>query len=319
MAMTDPVVPNPRPSTPEPSAGPKKSKLVAASAADIVGSDFGHPGYRAIGGAADTRNADYTYAAGDVIGYIAQVGATDPIGFETLTAATWHCIGWLDSSGGIFTLARTTKDVGAAGSLSAIRTVITGGTKTLQVTCLEALNPYARALYDDVPTSALAPATRTDAASGTTSGSAVVTDTHALVTDVGSTVVGTGIPTIPAPTIISVVPGTSFTMSANATATGSVAVTVNSNITSYVLPEVPADNRYCVLLDTIDGSKAMRLFAPNAKVTGRGTDQVQQADIEMLQLTFTFYPTTIDGVRGELKRYVQYPTGEIPADFSMTA
>ena len=37
----------------------------------------------------------------------------------------------------------------------------------------------------------------------------------------------------------------------------------------------------------------MRLYAPFAKVTARGNHQVQQGDIIMTDLTFTFYPGTI--------------------------
>lgn len=308
--MSDSTPEAPVPSAPAFSRPKSKAGLVAA---DIVGDRFG-----VIGGAADTRNADYTYAAGDVIAYVAAVGVTDPVGFETLTAATWHCVGWIDTSGGVFNLSQTTKDIGAAGSRSAIRTVITGGTKTLQFTALEPLNPFARALYDDVPVSTLKPGSRVDAGAGTTSASNVVTDTSVLVTDIGASVSGTGIPA--GATIVSVVSGTSFVMSGVATATStSIALTVNSNVSSYVLPEVPNDNRYAVLLDTVDGSKAMRLFSPNGKITARGNDQVQQADAEMLQMTFTFYPSMIDGIRGELKRYIQYPPGEVPADFSLTS
>jgi len=319
MADEKPSLPNPTPTDETPSvlvaAGKTKSKAGLATAEFVDRSGLG---YRAIGGAADTRNADYTYAAGDVIAYVAQVGVTDPVGFETLLPAVWHCIGWLDTAGGIFSFARTTKDIGAAGSLAAIRTVTTGGTKTLQFTALEALNPYTRALYDDVPVASLAPVSRVDAGSGTTSLSATVTDTNALVTDIGASVSGTGIPA--GAYIVSVTSGTSFVMSAPATATSAtVAVTVASNVSKYVMPEVPLDNRYAVLLDTVDGSKAMRFFAPNGKITARGNDQVQQADAEMLQMTFQFYPAMIDGIRGEVKRYVQYPPGEIPADFSLTA
>lgn len=277
--------------------------------------------YGAIGGAQDTRNADNTYAAGDVIAYIAALGTAPPAGFETLSTP-WKCLGWLDTSGGVFALSHSTKDIGAAGSLSAIRTVVTGGTKTLQFTALEALNPYTRALYDDVPVTALAPAQRVDAGSGVTSGSAVVTDTSAATTDVGSTVTGTGIPANT--TVVSVSAGVSLTLSAVATATSATeSITVVAGISRYVLPEVPGDNRYAVLLDTVDGNKAMRLFSPNGKVTARGNDQVQQADTENLQMTFTFYPSTItlpgqSPVRGELARYIQYIPGEMPASFSMT-
>lgn len=287
-------------------------------AADIIGGgDQFAARFGAVEGSVqDQRNADYTYAAGDVIAYVAPLLTPAPVGFETL-ASPWHCMGWQDTSGGIFSLSHTTKDIGAAGSLSAIRTIVTGGTKTLQVTCLEALNQYSRALYDDVPVASLAPAVRTDGATVST-GTAVVTDTTTKTTDLGATVTGTGIPA--GTTIASVTPGTSFTLSAPAIASGT-SVVVTQNYSAYVLPEVPADNRYCIILDTIDGTKAQRLYSPSAKVTARGNDQIQQADAESLQMTFTFYPTTITlggvSTRGELVRYVQYPSGEVPTAFTM--
>lgn len=267
--------------------------------------------------AADQRNADYTYAAGDCIAYIAAIGTTPPVGFELIQKEPWNCLGWLDSSGGVFALSHTTKDIGAAGSLSAIRTVITGGTKTLQVTALEALNPYARALYDDVPPTALQPTSRTDSV-GVTSGSTVITDTSLVLSDVNAVVTGTGIPSSTPTYITSVNSGVSAVLSAPvSTTTATENVLVTQGYSKYVLPEVPADNRYCLILDSIDGNKMQRLFAPSAKVTARGNDQIQQSDAEQLQLTFTFYPTTVLGVRGELVRYVGYPPTEVPTSFAL--
>lgn len=261
-------------------------------------------------GPADTRNAQNVYAAGDVVAYVAVLGTAPPVGFAQLSSSVWGCLGWLDTAGGIFNLNHTTKDVGAAGTLSAIRTIFTGGAKTLQITCLEALNPLVRALFDDVPLSTLAPTSRVDAGCGTTSGSATVTDASAAVGDVGSSVSGTGIPANA--TIISVSAGVSFTMSANATATGSASVTVTSANSVYVIPEIPQDNRYCLVLDTIDGANQVRMFAPMAKVTARGNDQIQQGDSENLQMTFTFYPASItyggNTSRGSLLRYINYGT-----------
>jgi Pectate lyase superfamily protein len=69
-------------------------------------------------------------------------------------------------------------------------------------------------------------ASRTDAACGTTSGSAVVTNVNARMYDVGATITGTGIPA--ATTVISAVDNTGWTLSANATASGSVSLTVAS-------------------------------------------------------------------------------------------
>ncbi|MCL2728805.1 MAG: phage tail protein [Actinomycetia bacterium] len=203
---------------------------------------------------ADIRNANFTYAAGDVLMYVAATGTEPPEGFEDLDGAVWKCLGWIDTTGGIFALTYTTKDIGACGSLSAIRTIVTGGTKTLQFQCLEPMNPYVRALFDDVPVEQIEP----DSGGG------------------GS-----------------------------------------SNVTGYVLPEVPLDNRYCFLMDSIDGVKQMRLFAPNGKITARANDQVQQADNENLQMTSTFYPDTIDGIRGTMKRIIGWDENDMPTDFSM--
>ena len=67
--------------------------------------------------------------------------------------------------------------------------------------------------------------------------------------------------------------------------------TANQSI--YIIPDPPGDNRYSLLFDSVDGVKKQRLFVPNAKVTARGNDQIQQADVELTDLTFTCYPGTI--------------------------
>lgn len=179
------------------------------------------------------------------------VSTAVPTGFEDLSTLTpsgsWKCLGWLDVSGYIFKNDETTKDISAAGTLSAIRTVLTGGMKTAQITCLEAMNPYVRSLYDDVP-----------------------------VFPVASS------PLKPSTTTL---------------------------IASYVIPDPPADNRYSMVFDTVDGTKKQRLFAPNVKVTARGDDVQQQADIEMMQFTFSFYPGMINQttpVVGVAKRYINF-------------
>jgi len=204
---------------------------------------------------AEVKNNSALFAAGDVVAYVATPSpalSTVPVGFEDLSTLTpansWRCLGWLDVSGYIFKLDETTKDIAAAGTLSSIRTILTGGQKSAQFTALEAMNPYVRALYDDVPvfpvaSSPLKPATAT-------------------------------------------------------------------LIASYIIPDPPADNRYAMVFDAIDGTKKQRLYAPNCKVTARGDDQQQQADIESLQFTVTFYPGTINqtggGVTGVAKRYINF-------------
>jgi hypothetical protein len=164
-----------------------------------------------------------------------------------VTGGTYVCLGWVDTSGYIFKLDETIKDVPAAGVLTPIRSILTGGSKSVQATFLEALNPHVRALYDDVPI----------------------------------------FPTASSPL-----------------------KPVSGTVASYVIPDPPDDNRYSLIFDSIDGDKSMRLYAPFAKVTARGNDQVQQADIESIDITWTFYPGIIDDgtdqVAGVAKRYIDY-------------
>jgi hypothetical protein len=183
------------------------------------------------------------YAAGDVIVWVGLPNsATPPIGFEDVStlgtgANAYRCLGWCDVAGYIFKLDETIKDIPAAGVLTPVRSILTGGIKTAQITFLEALNPYVRALYDDVP-----------------------------VFPVASSPLNP--PTTPP--------------------TG-----LGPNAAVYVIPDPPADNRYSLILDSIDGTKRQRLYAPFTKVTTRGNDQAQQGDIVMTDMTFTFYPGLI--------------------------
>jgi hypothetical protein len=190
------------------------------------------------------------YAAGDVMVWVGPPNTGCPLAFEDVTTLTGYaCGGWVDTSGYIFKLDETTKDIPAAGTLTPIRTILTGGSKSVQATLLEAINPTARALYDDVP----------------------------------------------------VFPLASSPLKPTATA---------PYVASYVIPDPPEDNRYSLIFDSIDGDKAMRLYAPFAKVTARGNDQIQQADVTSLDLTWTFYPGIIDDgtdqVNGVAKRFIQY-------------
>lgn len=199
---------------------------------------------------APEKNNQLLFAAGDVIVWAGLPNTAAPVAFEDVTTiGGYACLGWIDTSGYIFKLDETTKDIPAAGTLTPIRTILTGGSKTVQATCLEALNPYVRAMYDDVPifplaTSPLSPAT--------------------------------------------------------------------GNIASYIIPDPPDDNRYSLIFDAVDGEKSMRLYAPYAKVTARGNDQLQQADVTSLDLTWTFYPGTLDDGTDDpitnvvAKRYIDY-------------
>jgi hypothetical protein len=180
------------------------------------------------------------FAAGDVVVWVGQPNLGAPAGFEdasSISAATYKCLGWVDVSGYIFKLDETLKDIPAAGVLTPVRSILTGGTKSVQATFLEGMNPNVLALYDDVP----------------------------------------------------IFPATSSPLKASTASTSSLP----ANSAVYVIPDPPADNRYSLIFDSIDGVKQERLYAPFAKVTARGNRQAQQGDIITTDLTFTFYPGTI--------------------------
>jgi hypothetical protein len=187
------------------------------------------------------RDNSLLYAAGDIVCWIGLPNTTaSPLGFEDpsgLAAATYKCCGWVDVSGYIFKLDETIKDIPAAGVLTPIRTILTGGTKTVQAVFLEGMNPYVLALYDDTP----------------------------------------------------VFPAASMALKASTTATSSLPI----NSATYTIPDPPADNRYALICDSIDGVKQERLYFPNVKVTARGNRQAQQGDVTTTDLTFTAYPGTI--------------------------
>lgn len=80
--------------------------------------------------------------------------------------------------------------------------------------------------------------TQTDTC-GLTIGSPVVTDPSAVQAYDGATVTGTGVP--PSTTILSAVPGVSFTMSANATVTGTETLSIHT--AGYILAEQTPSNQ----------------------------------------------------------------------------
>jgi hypothetical protein len=181
------------------------------------------------------------YAAGDVVVWVGQPNnASPPVGFEdpsSLGTGIYKCLGWVDTSGYIFKLDETIKDIPAAGVLTPVRSILTGGSKTVQCVFLEGQNPYVLSLYDDVP----------------------------------------------------VFPVTTSPLKPAATPP----VGLGPNAATYIIPDPPADNRYSFIFDSIDGAKQQRLYAPFAKVTARGTNQAQQGDITMTDMTVTCYPGII--------------------------
>lgn len=90
----------------------------------------------------------------------------------------------------------------------------------------------------------------------------------------------------------------------------------DTTIASYLMPEIPPLNDYALVFDSFDGDKQMRSYMPQVKVTTRGSDQQQQEDGTMLQLTFTAYPQLIGGTRSAMKRYVDYGAADLTAFYA---
>ncbi|WP_043468970.1 hypothetical protein [Kitasatospora sp. MBT66] len=105
----------------------------------------------------DTRNADLSFGATDYLVFVAPLNTAAPTGF-TAPPAAWLCLGWVTTDGGTLKIAEEKKEIQAAGSMEPIRTLRPKSTKTVQVTCQEALNPVVRSLYDNVPIATLKPA-----------------------------------------------------------------------------------------------------------------------------------------------------------------
>jgi hypothetical protein len=270
--------------------------------------------------AADIRDTSLTYAAGDVVGYVTPLGVTPPIDANvTLAGPPWYCLGWIETSGVTYKPTRQLKEVTAAGSLSSIRTVVTSEVKTMQAIFLEALNPWVRALFDDVPIGQLSPGRVDSSGTATTSTSATVGDTHAVAGDVGKSVSGTGVPS--GAYIVSVTPGTGFVISAAATATGTPTLTIGEGLTraGYILPEVRKINQYAFCFDSFDGDKKIRLFGVRGQVNNPGDEMLQQTDTTNTTLDITFYPDNItlagQTSRGTIVRYVDYGAADVSPYF----
>jgi hypothetical protein len=85
-----------------------------------------------------------------------------------------------------------------------------------------------------------------------------------------------------------------------------------TGIASYDLPDKPNDLRYAFVFDTMDGDKRIRLYMPNGKVTERGDEQPQTADVMPVQLTFKFYKGTSGAA---VKRYIDYGDVDVSGFF----
>jgi hypothetical protein len=90
-----------------------------------------------------------------------------------------------------------------------------------------------------------------------------------------------------------------------------LAPSTGTHMASYVLPDVPSDNRYCFIFDSLDDDQEQRVFAPLGKVTARGQDQLTQADAQQLQMTLTLYPALIGSVRSCMQRFINYGAADL--------
>ncbi|MFB7115741.1 phage tail protein [Streptomyces sp. NPDC056291] len=86
----------------------------------------------------------------------------------------------------------------------------------------------------------------------------------------------------------------------------------SSGVASYTLPDKPSDLRYAYIFDTMDGDKRLRLYMPNGKVTERGDEQPQTADVMPVQLTFKFYR---GAAAPAVKRYIDYGDVDVSGFF----
>jgi len=86
-----------------------------------------------------------------------------------------------------------------------------------------------------------------------------------------------------------------------------------ADVTEYDLPDKPNDLRYAFVFDTMDGTKRMRLYMPNGKVTERGDEQPQTSDVMGVQMTFTFYRGAANAAA--VKRAIKYGGVDVSSFF----
>lgn len=114
---------------------------------------------------------------------------------------------------------------------------------------------------------------RADASCTTTVGSATVTDASIGAGDVGKQVTGTGVPA--GLTIVSVNAGVSFVMSDEATASGTVSLTIGGTGSKSVLTMSIQKNKYSFGMEGVNAfGKARRIYIPTGVVSGTKVDTV---------------------------------------------
>ncbi|MEU7039839.1 phage tail protein [Streptomyces varsoviensis] len=90
-----------------------------------------------------------------------------------------------------------------------------------------------------------------------------------------------------------------------------------TDVATYALPDKPADLRYAFLFDTMDGTKRVRLYAPNGKVTERGDEKPQTDDVMSVEMTFKFYKGA--GNSAALSRTIKYGGIDMSSFFPTTS
>jgi hypothetical protein len=85
-------------------------------------------------------------------------------------------------------------------------------------------------------------------------------------------------------------------------------------IVSYDLPDIDPDHRYAFVFDSMDGSKRIRVCAPNGKVTARGDEKRSTVDSDDLQMTITLYKAT-DG-SASMTQLVNWDTIDVSLFFA---
>ncbi len=79
-------------------------------------------------------------------------------------------------------------------------------------------------------------------------------------------------------------------------------------VASYIPGDKAWKNHYACVFDGFDGDKKMRIAAPDVFVSARGTDQLQQLDVDPLPCTLLLNPQDIDGTVGAYRRIIDYST-----------
>ncbi|WP_328967961.1 phage tail tube protein [Streptomyces sp. NBC_00239] len=85
-----------------------------------------------------------------------------------------------------------------------------------------------------------------------------------------------------------------------------------TDVATYDLPDKPNDLRYAFIFDSMDGTKRLRYYMPNGKVSERGDEQSQTTDVVPVQMTFKFFK---NGSAAAVKKSIKYGGVDVSAFF----